>query len=182
MLKKLLLALVTVIVLLAVLVVMQPTEFHVTREATIAAPPDVVFDQINNLHKWQEWSPWAKLDPNCKITYEGPDSGKGAVFGWSGNNEVGEGKMTIVESKPGELVTFRLEFVKPFAGTNLAQFKLLPQGAGTNVEWSMTGDKNFLMKAIGLFMNCDKMLGPQFEKGLAQLKAVSEAAAPKETP
>jgi uncharacterized protein YndB with AHSA1/START domain len=179
--KKLLLALLVVLVVLLVVVAMQPADFRVTRSATIAAPPAVVFAQVNDLHKWQEWSPWAKLDPNSTATFEGAPAGEGAVFGWSGNDQVGEGKMTIVESRPMERVKFRLDFVKPFAATNEAEFTFQPQGADTLVTWSMTGRKNFAMKAIGLFMNCDKMIGPEFEKGLAQLNAVSKAAA-KPTP
>jgi uncharacterized protein YndB with AHSA1/START domain len=181
MLVKILLAIVAVIVVFLVVVAMQPSDFRVARSATIEASPAVVFDQINDLHKWQEWSPWAKLDPLCKVSFAGPVSGKDASFSWSGNSEVGEGKMTVIESKPNEMVKFRLEFEKPFKGTNEAEFKLQPVGNGTTVTWSMTGEKNFLFKAVGLFMDCDKMMGPQFDKGLAQLKAIAEAA-PKQTP
>jgi hypothetical protein len=176
MLNKVLLTIAVIIVLFAIIVASQPSDFRVVRAITISATPEVVFDQINNLHKWQEWSPWAKLDPNSKITFEGPDSGVGAMFGWSGNKEVGEGKMMIIESVPNEQVKFRLDFVKPFAGTNYAEFKLDDKSNGTVVTWSMNGEKNFIFKAMGLFMSCDKMLGPQFEKGLAQLKKIAEAA------
>jgi uncharacterized protein YndB with AHSA1/START domain len=176
MIKKLLLTLLVVLAVFLVIVAMQPAEFRVARSTTISAPPAVVFAQVNDLHKWQEWSPWAKLDPNSRTTFEGPPAGEGAVFGWAGNDQVGEGKMTIIESRPTERVKFRLDFVKPFAGTNEAEFTFQPQGADTLVTWSMTGRKNFVMKAIGLFMNCDKMIGPEFEKGLAQLNAASKTA------
>jgi len=176
MIKKLFLALLIVVAVFLAIVAMQPAEFRVARSATISAPPATVFAQVNDLHKWQEWSPWAKLDPNAKATFEGPPAGEGAVFGWAGNDQVGEGKMTIIESHPNERVKFRLDFVKPFAGTNEAEFTFQPQGADTLVTWSMTGRKNFVMKAISLFMNCDKMIGPEFEKGLAQLNTVSKTA------
>jgi uncharacterized protein YndB with AHSA1/START domain len=179
--KKILLALVVIIAVFAVVVAMQPSDFRVARSAVIDAPPAAVFDQINDLHKWQQWSPWAKLDPNSKSTFEGPVSGKGAIFEWSGNSDVGEGKMTITESVPNDRVKFRLDFVKPFAGTNDAQFNLEPQGTGTRVTWVMSGEKNFLFKAVGLFMDCDKMLGPQFDKGLARLKSIVEMS-PKQAP
>ena len=176
MLKTVLIILAVIVVAFVVVVAVQPSDFRVARSATIDAPPDVVFSHVNDLHKWQAWSPWAKLDPQCKFTFDGPASGRDAVFGWSGNNEVGEGKMTIVESRPNALVRIRLDFVKPFAATNMANFTFAPAGAGTSVTWAMTGERNFLFKAVGLFMDCDKMVGPQFEKGLAQLKSVSEAS------
>jgi uncharacterized protein YndB with AHSA1/START domain len=176
MLVKILIGLATAVLVFVIVVAMQPDTFKVSRSAAIDAPPAAVFAQVNDLQKWQAWSPWAKLDPNCKVTFEGPIAGKGAVFGWSGNDEVGEGRMTIIESKPNELVRFRLDFVKPFAGTNEAEFTFQSQGAGTGVTWAMTGKQNFLFKAVGLFMNCDKMLGPTFEQGLAQLKVEAEKA------
>ncbi|MBL8013471.1 MAG: SRPBCC family protein, partial [Candidatus Omnitrophica bacterium] len=115
------------------------------------------------------------MDPNSKISYEGASSGVGAVFKWAGNNQVGEGSNTIVESRPGELITIRLDFIKPFPGTSSAEFTFKPEGAGTMVTWSMSGKNNFIGKAMSLVMNCDKMVGGQFEKGLAGLKQVSEA-------
>ena len=116
------------------------------------------------------------MDPQAKNTFEGPPSGPGAIFTWSGNKNVGEGRMTLMESRPGELVGIKLEFVRPFAGVSTAEFKFKTEGNQTVVTWSTIGQKNFIVKAMCLFMDMDKMIGAQFEKGLADLKALSEAA------
>ena len=174
-----LLILLGVVVVFVVVVALQPSEFKVARSAEIAAPPETVFEQVNDLHRWEAWSPWMKLDPNAKCTYEGPPAGVGAVFAWSGNKNIGEGRMTITESRPSELVKFRLDFVKPFAGTCSADFTFKPLGNDTAVTWSMEGTNNFIAKAMSLFMSCDKMVGEQFEKGLAQMKSIAEGAAEK---
>lgn len=177
--KKILIG-ITVIILVFLLVVgVQPAAFHITRSTTIAAPADVVFAQVNDFHKWDAWSPWAKLDPAMKQTYEGTPTGVGAVYSWVGNQDVGEGRMTITRSRPGEMVGIKLEFLKPFAQVNDTEFALKPDGNQTAVTWSMTGTNNFMAKAFGLFMNLDKMVGGDFEKGLAQMKLVAEAAAKK---
>lgn len=160
---------------LAVFIQTRPGEFSVSRSASIGAPSAKVFGNVNELQKWEAWSPWAKLDPDCKTTFDGPAAGTGAVMRWDGNNKVGKGSMTITDSKASELVRFRLDFLKPFKGTNTAEFTFRPEGNGTNVRWSMKGTNNFVGKAMSLVMNCEKMVGPQFEKGLAQLKTVSEA-------
>jgi hypothetical protein len=177
MLATLLIVIAALIVLLVIVIAMQPAQFRITREATISASPVVVFAQVNDLYKWPAWSPWAKLDPNAKTTYAGPPAGKGAFFSWAGNNQIGEGSMTITESRLDELVVFKLEFLKPFAATNTAEFTFQPQGSQTVVTWSMSGQNNFMSKAFGLIVNCDKMIGGQFEKGLADLKLVSENTA-----
>ncbi len=178
MLIKILAVLVVLVIAFLVIVSMRPSEFRVTRSAAIPAPPEAVFAQVNDLHKWQEWSPWAKLDPEAKNTFVGPPAGVGAAFSWAGNNQVGEGRMTIIESRPNELVRFKLDFIKPFTGTNIAEFTFKPEGNQTVVTWSMTGHNSFVFKAVGLFMNCDKMCGDQFEKGLADLGAVAAVSAP----
>lgn len=177
MLKLILLGLAAIIVIFLIVAAMQPADFRITRSATIAAPPSAVFEQINDFHKWNDWSPWARLDPNAKNSFEGPPAGVGAGFSWAGNNKVGEGRMTITESKPGELVRMRLAFLKPFAATNVAEFTLKPEGNQTAVTWSMSGTNGFVGKCVGLIMNCDKMVGGQFEKGFANLKAIVEAPA-----
>ena len=176
MLKKILIGLLLLLLVLAVIVALQPSQYRVERSVTVAAPPAVVFPQVNELKKWEAWSPWAKMDPAMKQTYEGPAAGTGASYAWAGNNQVGEGRMTITESRPSELIRFHLEFFKPMAGTNTAEFTFKPEGDQTTVTWSMTGDKNFIAKAMCLFMSMDKMVGGQFEKGLADLKSVAEAA------
>ncbi len=177
MILKIFLGLAAVVAIFLIVVASQPSEFRVTRSASIPAPVSVVFEQVNDLHKWQAWSPWAKMDPAAKVSFAGPSAGVGASFSWAGNEKIGEGRMTITESRPGELVRFKLEFKKPFEGTNDAEFTFKPQDNGTAVSWSMSGQNNFLFKAVGLFMNCDKMVGDQFEEGLRNLTAVSAAAA-----
>jgi uncharacterized protein YndB with AHSA1/START domain len=165
-----------IVVVLAIVIAMRPSQFRITRSATIAAPPADVFAQVNDFHRWQEWSPWAKRDPNAKNTYEGNASGTGAIFRWSGNSQVGEGCMTILESRPNELILIKLEFLRPFKATNSAEFTFQPAGKETAVTWSMSGRHQFVMKAFGLFMNMDKMVGGDFEKGLANLNAVVTSA------
>src|SRR5436305_162657 len=158
MLKKILIAVAVIIVLLIIVVAVQPSDFRVTRSTKIAAPADVVFAQVNDFHNWDAWSPWAKLDPNAKVTFEGPTSGAGSTFTWSGNDKVGAGRQTIVESVPDELVRIKLEFEKPFNATNTAEFTFKPDGDQTLITWSMFGKNGFMGKAVSLFMDCDKMV------------------------
>ncbi len=176
-LKRVLLSLLVIIVIFLIVVALQPAEYRVTRSATIAAPQPVVFAQVNDFHKWEAWSPWAKLDPAAKNTFEGPTAGAGAKFSWSGNDKAGEGKMTIAESKPADLVRIDLEFIRPFPDKCLTEFTFRPDGNQTAVTWTMSGRKNFMSKAVCMFMSMDKMVGGDFEKGLASLKSVSESAA-----
>jgi len=178
MITSILVGLVAVAVLFLVVVALRPADFRVTRSATIAAPPATVFEQVNDFHEWDAWSPWAKLDPACRNTFAGAPAGEGAIFAWAGNKQVGEGRMTLTESRPFDLIRIKLEFLKPFRATNMAEFAFQSEGNQTVVTWSMFGKNNFLTKAIGLFMNCGKIIGGQFERGLAQLKAVAETAAP----
>ncbi|HEX4604152.1 MAG TPA: SRPBCC family protein, partial [Candidatus Angelobacter sp.] len=133
-----------VVVLLAAVIATRPADFRITRNATIAAPPTVVFAQVNDFHNWEAWSPWAKIDPEMKKTYEGAATGTGAIYTWTGNSKVGAGRMTITESRPSDLVRIRLEFMKPFAATNAAEFTFQPQGSQTAVNWSMIGKRNFV--------------------------------------
>ncbi|HEY3966292.1 MAG TPA: SRPBCC family protein [Planctomycetaceae bacterium] len=172
-----LMTLAAVVVVFLGVAALQPSAFRVARTTKISAPPATVFAQVNDFHKWEAWNPWGKIDPSMKLTYEGAPAGVGAGYTWTGNGNVGEGRMTITESHPNDLIQIRLEFKKPFAGTNIAEFTFQLEGSQTSVTWSMTGDKNFVTKAIGLFMSMDKMVGGQFEKGLADMKAVAEAAA-----
>lgn len=177
MLKKILIGIAVVIIVFLVVVAMQPSTFNVTRSLTIGAPPDAVFPHVNELKKWEMWNPWGKIDPNMKLTYDGPPSGVGASYAWVGNNEVGEGKMTVTGSRTNESVQFKLEFFKPMAGVSEAEFTFKPQGNQTVVTWTMSGKNNFIAKAFCLFMNMDKMVGGNFEKGLADLKVVVETSA-----
>jgi hypothetical protein len=175
MLIKILIGVAVVIVLLIIFIATRPAEFSVTRSAAMSATPAAIFAQVNDFHKWEAWSPWAKMDPNAKSTFEGPTSGEGARFAWDGNKDVGAGNMTITESSPNDHIRIRLEFVRPFAGVNDTLFTFKPAGDKTNVTWTMSGRNNFITKAIGLVMNCDKMIGDQFEKGLANMEAVAAA-------
>jgi len=179
MIKKILLGIVVAVGVLVVvfvcIVALQPSHYRVERSATINAPASVVFAQVNDFHKWGAWSPWANLDPAMKQSFEGAPAGTGAVYTWAGNNQVGEGRMTITNSHPNDLIKIKLEFIKPWAATNATDFMFKPQGNQTAVTWTMDGDNNFMGKAFGLFMNMDKMVGDDFQKGLAQMKSVSEA-------
>jgi carbon monoxide dehydrogenase subunit G len=169
---------IAVVVILAALVAFiasRPSAFRIARSRVVAAPPDVVHAFVNDFHKWPAWSPWEKLDPSMNREHSGAAAGTGAVYGWSGNNKVGEGRMTITDSRPPASVTIRLEFIKPWTATNTAQFDFTPSGSGTNVTWSMSGHHNFMAKGFTLCMNMDKMVGSDFEKGLANL---DEATAP----
>ncbi len=168
----------TIIVLLFVVVIAgQPDEFKLTRSTSIVAPPEKVFPHVNDFRKWEAWSPWAKLDPACKNTFEGAAAGTGAIFNWSGNKKVGEGRMTIVESLASNVIRINLEFFKPFKATNTAEFIFRPEGNQTVVTWSMAGKNNFMGRIFSLIVNCDAMVGRDFEKGLASLKALVETAA-----
>lgn len=169
------LVVVAVIVICAV-IAMQPEDFKVTRSTTMNAPPERIFEQVNDFHKWDAWSPWAKLDPNMKTTYSGAAPGAGSSYTWVGNNDVGEGKMAITASHPSDHVAIDLEFIRPFSAKNITEFNLKPDGDKTNVTWSMTGKNNFMAKGFGLVMNMDKLVGGDFDKGLAQMKAVVEAS------
>ncbi len=174
--RKILLILVLALVAFMVTAATRPDHFSITRSTLIQAPPATVFALVNDFHKWEDWSPWAKIDPNAKNSFDGPAEGVGAGFGWSGNNDVGEGHMKITESKPAEIIKLDLVFKRPMEGTNLTVFTFKPEGTGTNVSWTMSGENNFIAKMIGLVMNCDKMVGGMFETGLASMKARAEAA------
>ena len=161
------------VVLFVILAMRQPDNFRVARSETIDASAAEIFPFVNDQRKGQEWSPWFKLDPAAKITFNGPSSGIGAVSAWEGK-KIGSGISTITESQPNELVKMRLEFLKPFKATNTAEFTLQPAGTGTSVSWIMYGHNNFMAKVMSLFMNCEKMVGPQFAQGLLNLKALVE--------
>jgi hypothetical protein len=171
---------VAVLVTLAIVAVLifastKPDTVHYERSAVLDAPADVVHGLINDFHAWEPWSPWEKLDPNIKRTYGDPSAGVGAKYAWAGDKNVGEGRMTIVESRPGELVRIKLEFIKPFAATNEAKFILEPVDGGTKVTWTMDGENLFMGKVMSIFMDMDKMIGTNFEKGLADMGKVAQA-------
>jgi hypothetical protein len=174
--RKILIGLAVVVALFLGLVATRPSKFRIERSLTMPASPHVVFGRVNDFHAWAHWSPWEKLDPNLKRAYSGPQSGKGAVYEWVGNDDVGEGRMTIVDSTPPSKVGIKLEFLKPWQATNNTTFSFVPEGGGTKVTWAMEGENNFMMKAVTLFMDMDKMVGADFERGLANLKSDTERA------
>lgn len=178
MLKKAGIALVALLVLFVVVVLLQPGDFRVQRSTTIDAPAPVVFSMIEDFHAWDGWSPWAKLDPQMKKTFEGPEKGKGASYAWVGNKQVGEGRMEITDVRENSELTIQLHFITPFEATNTTVFTLTPKGANTTeVTWTMSGKNDFFGKAFGIFMNMDELIGGDFEKGLADLKRLSEEKA-----
>lgn len=181
MLKTILLVLVLLIAGFAAYVAMQPGEYAVTRSAVIPGSPATVFGVVNDFHQWDKWSPWAKLDPNMKTTYSGPDMGEGAMYAWEGNDDVGKGKMTITESEPYSHIGIRLEFIEPFASTSQTDFHFKPAANGTEVVWSMSGTNGFMEKAFTMFMDMDAMIGADFEKGLNQMSETVKAM-PSEVP
>ncbi len=167
-----------IVLTLFLAILLQPADFHLERSATMVAPPAAVFAQINDFHKWQKWSPWRELDPNAKETIEGAPSGTGAVFKWSGNDSIGEGSLTILESKHSEFIKIRFDFVRPRPDTATIEFRLKPQDDRTIVTWIMTGERDLLGKAICSVLSMEKMVGGSYEKGLANIKAIVEAPPP----
>jgi hypothetical protein len=176
MLKKILIAVAAIVFGLIGLVAMQPDDFRIERTASINAPASNVFAQVNDFHKWEAWSPWAKLDPKAKVAFEGPPSGTGTAMSWSGNSEVGEGKMTLTESRPDELVKIKVDFVKPFEGTSTSQFAFKPDGDQTAVTWTMEGHHNFIAKAMCLVLNGKKMMADTMDEGLANMSRAVKTA------
>ncbi len=181
MIRKILIGVAAVIVLFVLVVVTRPSAFHIERSTTILAPAENVFAQVNDFRAWQGWSPWEKMDPQMKKTFDGAPVGVGSTYAWSGNDKVGEGRMTIEKSQRPALIAIKLEFLKPFAATHSATFTFAPLSGGTKVTWAMDGEHNFAGKAASLFMDMDKMVGGDFERGLAALKTIAESA-PKPTP
>lgn len=182
MVKKVLLALVVLVVLAVVGVagaaLTQPDRFKVERSIAMAVPPEAVYQQVADFRAWDRWSPWARLDPAMKTEFGGTQGAPGATYHWVGNDDVGEGRMTLTEVSPPSRLAIKLEFIKPFAAVNDTDFTFAPEGGGTRVTWSMAGETPFLSKVMMVFMDFDKMIGKDFEKGLAQLAAASAAGAP----
>lgn len=174
--KRILFFLMTLVLALISYLWVQPNDFRITRAAAISAPAEVIFAQINALNKWNAWSPWAAMDPNAKTTFSGPASGEGSSMQWqSAKDEVGAGTMTIVKSRPSGYIQFKLDMTSPMSASNLVDFTLEPEGAQTTVIWSMRGKVDFLGKVMGLFYDCDQMVGTHFTQGLANLKKIAEA-------
>lgn len=175
--KKALIVVAALVAVLVATIASRPGSYEVERSATMDAPPAVVYAQVADFGRWEQWSPWAKLDPGMKTTLTGAPASVGHGYAWAGNDKVGEGRMTITEAAPGQRVGIRLEFLKPFASTSPTTFTFTPDGARTRVSWRMVGTNGFVEKAFSLFMDFEKTIGADFDKGLAQLKAVAEAQA-----
>ena len=167
-------AVVVVIAAVLALAATRPDTFRVERSTTIKAPPEKVYALIDDFHQWQQWSPWERLDPAMKRQHGGAAKGKGALYGWEGNKEVGKGQMEITEATPPSRVVIKLDFLAPFEAHNTAEFVLVPQGDATTVTWAMFGPNLFIGKVMSLFASMDRLVGKDFERGLANLKAVAE--------
>lgn len=175
MIKKILLGLAAVIAVVLIIPLFKSPDFRVERSRTINAPAAVLFEQVNNHKKFAAWNPWAKMDPDAKNTYSGPEAGAGAIAEWDGKT-VGKGRATITESKPGELVRQRMDWLKPMEGVSTVDFTFKAAGDKTTVTWAMYGSSGYAGKLMSLFMDCESMCGPEFEKGLADLEKVVVAA------
>lgn len=154
---------------------MQPNVIHVQRSVSMAVSAPEVFEFVNNFHKWNLWSPWIKLDPNTKVSFEGAPEGKGAIMHWGGDHKVGEGSMTIIDSQPNQSIALELNITAPFRITYTALVTFSDVGNQTTVTWSMSGENSFISKALELLLNCKKLVGIQFEQGLANLKKIVES-------
>src|SRR5258705_7926153 len=166
--------LVVAIAIILILAATKPDRFSFQRATTIKAPPERIFPLINDFHQWGTWSPYETKDPGMKRSYGGAASGKGAVYGWEGNKDVGSGRMEILDAQAPSKIVIKLDFFAPFEGHNTAEFTMLPQGDGTNVTWSMHGPSPFIGKIMHVFINMDRMVGKDFEIGLANLKRLAE--------
>ncbi len=151
----------------------RPDSLRVQRVAIINAPPEKIVPLINDFHRWSAWSPYEKVDPALKRNYSGAADGKGAVYEWQGNLQVGQGRMEIIETSPSR-IAIKLDFIKPLEGHDIATFTLTPEGGATKVAWTMEGPSPYIGKVIGVFVNMDTMIGSDFEAGLANLKAIAE--------
>jgi Polyketide cyclase / dehydrase and lipid transport len=171
-------AIIAALIVLAIAIVLilaltKPDIFRVQRVATIKAPAESIFSLINDFHRWGGWSPWETRDPAMKRTFSGAESGKGAVYAWDGNKNVGSGRMEILDTSVPSKITIKLDFFTPFEGHNTAEFTMLPQGDATNITWTMHGPASLMSKVMQVFINLDKMIGKDFETGLSNLKKLT---------
>ena len=175
MITKILIGLAGVIAIFLIVVALRPADFRVERSAALSAPPAALFENVNNHRKFTAWNPFMKLDPKVKNAYSGPEAGVGAVCSWDGNKDIGAGSATIIESRTSELVRMGMDWKRPMEGIATVDFTYKPEGDKTIVTWAMYGKNNFMGKVVSIFMDCDKMCGPHFEKGLADLGAIAAA-------
>jgi uncharacterized protein YndB with AHSA1/START domain len=152
----------------------RPDTFRVQRSANIKAPPEKLFALMNDFHQWEAWSPWEKVDPAVKRVYSGASRGKGAVYEWNGNNDIGQGRIEIVESLPPSKVVLKIDFIKPIEAHNTIELTLATQGDSTTVTQAMYGPSSYVHKLMGVFCSMDKMVGEKYEEGFANLKSIVE--------
>ena len=174
MLKYIGVAIGVVVIVILIVAAMKPPTYHVERTTTIAAGPDKIHPLVDDFHNWQQWSPWANLDPNMKVSYSGSPSGPGAVYEWEGNSKVGKGRMEVLASQPGE-TSIQLDFLKPFESHTKSNFIFEPQGSATRVTWTLDGPNTFMSRLMSVFTSMDKMVGKDFENGLGKLKTTAES-------
>ncbi len=174
MLKKIIIIIAILIAGVLIYAATRPDTFRIERSTSINAPPEKIFPLINSFHQWEAWSPWEKIDPAVKRSFSGADSGKGAVYAWQGNKDIGQGRMEIIGSTPSSNVVIKIDFIKPFEAHNTIEFTLERQGDAAKVTQAMYGPSPFISKLIGLFCSMDKMVGQKYEEGLASLKAIAE--------
>jgi hypothetical protein len=178
--KKILGGIAVVLAGFLIFVATRPAQYHVERKVAIDAPVEIIYAELEDLRRWAAWSPWDKIDPNLKKTFQGPERGAGQSYTWQGNSEVGKGKMTIEHAEPLKHVSYKLEFIEPMEGRARADMKIAQAGDKNEVTWGIDGENNFVGKLFCVFVDMDKMLGGEFEKGLAQLKVITEAEAEKQ--
>ena len=174
MLKTIGIAVIAVLAALLIFAATRPDSFRIQRTASIKAPPEKIFALVNDLHAWRAWSPYEKKDPGMRRTFGSTTSGKGAVYEWDGNQDVGKGRMEIAQSSPPSKIVIKLDFIKPFEANNTAEFTLEPRGDATDVTWALFGPSPYISKLMSIFFSMDRMVGKDFEAGLADLKTVAE--------
>ncbi len=174
--KKILIVLVAVVAVFLGYAATRPDTFEVSRSAVVKAPPQRVYDIVNDFHHFPQWSPWQHLDPKMQQTFSGPQAGVGSSIAWSGNDKAGQGSMKITQAQAPSKIAMQLDFIKPFASNNTVDFTFAPEADGTRVTWTMRGAVPFGMKVMSVFMSMDKMIGPDFEHGLANLATAAEAS------
>jgi hypothetical protein len=172
--KKILLGCVALVALLLLFATTRPNDFRVERSIAIKADPAKVYALLNDFHAFGSWSPWQRLDPAMKVGYAGADSGKGAIYTWEGNDDVGSGRMEILQTEPNSRVLVKLDFLQPFEGHNTSEYTLTSAAGTTTVTWAMYGPSPYVSKLMGIFVSMDSMIGKDFERGLANLQAVAE--------
>jgi len=174
--KRIFLVLGAVVGIFVAFVATRPSEYKVERSLLMGVQASEIYRRVVTFRKWTSWSPWANLDPSMTVEYSGPKGAVGSVYYWKGNDKVGEGRMTMTGAVKDQLVEIKLEFIKPWEQTSKTSFTFQPEGPGTKVTWSMSGERDLVGKLFGLFMDMDKMVGPDFEKGLQALKTQAEKA------